>query len=233
MKIIVIADIHGRDLWKKQVEEEADLYIFLGDYFDSFNIKGEDQIKNFLEIKEFYENNKDKVILLAGNHCLSEDTEVLTEDGFKTIQDYNDKPNKIATYNNLSGDIEYQIPSNIIFKDYEGEMYLFESQNVNMLMTPEHRILGELKNGTNNNYIFKKAKDFNLDSKSILKIPVAGNNKNDDYNISDDEINLVAWILSDGSLRKGIRGTSYAIYQSKEDNIEIIENLLNKLNIKF
>ena len=233
MKIVVIADIHGRNLWKKQVEENADLYIFLGDYFDSFNIKGEDQIKNFLEIKEFYENNKDKVILLAGNHCLSEDTEVLTEDGFKTIQDYNDKPNKIATYNNLSGDIEYQIPSNIIFKDYEGEMYLFESQNVNMLMTPEHRILGELKNGTNNNYIFKKAKDFNLDSKSILKIPVAGNNKNDDYNISDDEINLVAWILSDGSLRKGIRGTSYAIYQSKEDNIEIIENLLNKLNIKF
>ena len=71
MKIVVIADIHGRDLWKKQIEEDADLYIFVGDYFDSFSIKGEDQIKNFLEIKDFYENNKDKVILLTGNHDLS------------------------------------------------------------------------------------------------------------------------------------------------------------------
>ena len=44
MKIVVIADIHGRDLWKKQVEELADMYVFLGDYFDSFSIKGEDQI---------------------------------------------------------------------------------------------------------------------------------------------------------------------------------------------
>ena len=143
MKIVVISDIHGRDLWKKQVEEEADLYIFLGDYFDSFNIPHEIQISNFLDIKKFYEDNKDKVVLLAGNHCLSEDTEVLTEDGFKTIQDYNNNPNKIATYNNITGYIEYQYPSNIIFKDYDGEMYLFESNNVSMLMTPEHRILGE------------------------------------------------------------------------------------------
>ena len=71
MKIVVIADTHGRDLWKKQIEENADLYIFLGDYFDSPYIEGEDQIRNFLEIKDFYENNKDKVILLAGNHDLS------------------------------------------------------------------------------------------------------------------------------------------------------------------
>ena len=233
MKIVVISDVHGRDLWKKQVEEEADLYIFLGDYFDSFDIPHEIQISNFLDIKKFYEDNKDKVILLAGNHCLSEDTEVLTEDGFKTIQDYNNNPNKIATYNNITGYIEYQYPSNIIFKDYDGEMYLFESNNVSMLMTPEHRILGELQNGTNNGYIFKKAKDFNIESKSSLKIPTAGNNKNKEYDIIDDEIDLVAWILSDGSLRKGARGTSYAIHQSKENNIEIIENLLNRLNVKF
>lgn len=29
MKIIVIDDVHGGDIWKKQVEQEADLYIFL------------------------------------------------------------------------------------------------------------------------------------------------------------------------------------------------------------
>ena len=82
MKIVVIADIHGRDLWKKQVEEEADLYIFLGDYFDSFNIPHEIQISNFLDIKKFYEDNKDKVVLLAGNHCLSYITSSCACSGF-------------------------------------------------------------------------------------------------------------------------------------------------------
>ena len=33
MKIVVIADIHGRDLWKKQIEENADLYIFFRGLF--------------------------------------------------------------------------------------------------------------------------------------------------------------------------------------------------------
>ena len=87
MKIVVISDVHGRDLWKKQVEEEADLYIFLGDYFDSFDIPHEIQISNFLDIKKFYEDNKDKVILLAGHHCLSEDTEVWFTDTHEFINE--------------------------------------------------------------------------------------------------------------------------------------------------
>ena len=68
MKIVVIGDVHGRDKWKKQVQEEADLYIFIGDYWDSFDIPFEIQKENFLEIVEFYEQNPDKVVLLAGNH---------------------------------------------------------------------------------------------------------------------------------------------------------------------
>lgn len=233
MKIIVISDTHGRDLWKDQVKEPADMYIFIGDYFDSFDIDGQTQIDNFKDILTFYQENKDKVVLLAGNHCLSEDTEVLTEKGFKTIQDYIENPCEIATYNTSNGNIEYQKPTDVIYKDYEGEMYSFRSQNVDMLVTPEHRVLGELKNGTEKGYTFKKAKDFNIKSKSVLKIPVAGNNINPDYDILDQEIELVAWVLSDGSLKKGVRGTSYGIYQSKEDNIEIIQNILNELNVKF
>ena len=51
MKTIVIGDIHGRDVWKKIVEHEnADKVIFIGDYFDSFDIPSSDQINNFLDI---------------------------------------------------------------------------------------------------------------------------------------------------------------------------------------
>jgi len=40
MKTIILGDTHGRDLWKQivEIENDADRIIFLGDYFDSFDI---------------------------------------------------------------------------------------------------------------------------------------------------------------------------------------------------
>lgn len=70
MKIVAIGDIHGRDYWKQIIEQEqdADIFVFVGDYFDSFTIKGPDQINNFLDIVEFKKQSKVPVILLIGNH---------------------------------------------------------------------------------------------------------------------------------------------------------------------
>jgi hypothetical protein len=69
MKTIVIGDIHGRDVWKKIVEHEnADRVIFIGDYFDSFNIPHPDQMINFLDIIEYKKSSGKKVIMLIGNH---------------------------------------------------------------------------------------------------------------------------------------------------------------------
>ena len=75
MKIICIGDIHGRSIWKQIVEkEDADKVIFLGDYFDSWDVPGIDQIHNFKEIIEYKEtaftndHKKVNVVLLIGNH---------------------------------------------------------------------------------------------------------------------------------------------------------------------
>ena len=47
-KTIIIGDVHGRDQWKQIVaqEKDADTVIFLGDYFDSFNISAVEQMHN-------------------------------------------------------------------------------------------------------------------------------------------------------------------------------------------
>jgi hypothetical protein len=70
MKLVAIGDIHGRDYWKQIIDQEqdADMFVFVGDYFDSFTIKGADQINNFLDIIEFKKQSKVPVILLIGNH---------------------------------------------------------------------------------------------------------------------------------------------------------------------
>lgn len=75
MKTTVIGDIHGRSVWKQIVQKEnADKVIFVGDYFDSWDVPGIDQIHNFKEIIEYKEtaftddHRKVDVILLIGNH---------------------------------------------------------------------------------------------------------------------------------------------------------------------
>lgn len=68
-KIISIGDTHGKDTWKKIVaKEEFDKIIFIGDFFDSFDIKGDVQIENFKDIIQYKKDNMDKVVLLIGNH---------------------------------------------------------------------------------------------------------------------------------------------------------------------
>lgn len=70
-KLIVIGDIHGRDIWKEIVKNNPDAtkFIFMGDYFDSFDVPYEEQKKNFEDIISFKKENLEKVTLLIGNHC--------------------------------------------------------------------------------------------------------------------------------------------------------------------
>jgi predicted MPP superfamily phosphohydrolase len=69
MKTVVIGDVHGRSLWKLIINQEnPDRVIFIGDYFDSFDIKGEEQLNNFLDIIEYKKSSDKEVIMLIGNH---------------------------------------------------------------------------------------------------------------------------------------------------------------------
>jgi len=70
VKTIVIGDIHGCSLWKliTNQEQDADRIIFIGDYFDSFDISGVEQIQNFKEIIEYKKTSGKEVIMLVGNH---------------------------------------------------------------------------------------------------------------------------------------------------------------------
>lgn len=72
--ILCIGDIHGRNFWKEAVEKSIDKVekiIFLGDYLDPYPWEGitrKEAIANFQEIIDFKKENKDKVVLLLGNH---------------------------------------------------------------------------------------------------------------------------------------------------------------------
>lgn len=74
METIYIGDIHGRNSWKQIVKDHSNIdnIVFVGDYFDSYNISGIDQLNNIKDIVDFKKqqelNPEQKVYLLIGNH---------------------------------------------------------------------------------------------------------------------------------------------------------------------
>jgi predicted MPP superfamily phosphohydrolase len=69
MRTIVLGDTHGRSVWKLIVNmEKPDRVIFIGDYFDSYDLTAVEQMHNFNEIIEYKESSKAEVVLLIGNH---------------------------------------------------------------------------------------------------------------------------------------------------------------------
>jgi predicted phosphodiesterase len=76
MENLYIGDIHGERGWEKVVEAHpnADNIVFVGDYFDSFTVKGVEQLWNVENILRFKKEREldptKKVYLLMGNHDL-------------------------------------------------------------------------------------------------------------------------------------------------------------------
>lgn len=124
MKIVAIGDIHGLDIWKKIIEAnlDADLFIFLADYFDSFDesLTPTIQINNYLEIINFKKENMDKCILLIGNHdfhymsgCIG------AYGGFN-----------MTTYTNVHSLLMEHLRENLLQVAYEHSNYLFTHAGV-------------------------------------------------------------------------------------------------------
>ena len=90
-KVTIIGDIHGLDVWKQIITDnpDSDLFIFMGDYFDSFHISITEQVNNFFDILQFKQSNPDKVVILIGNHDFHyTDYNSGTYSGFNTILYY-------------------------------------------------------------------------------------------------------------------------------------------------
>ena len=81
IKILTIGDLHGRTNWfkfadismvydKPNLPLDYDMYIWTGDYCDSFTESNMNILDNLKKLVEFKTNYPDNVILLLGNHDL-------------------------------------------------------------------------------------------------------------------------------------------------------------------
>lgn len=73
------------------------------------------------------------------SECYDSNTEILTNSGWKFFKDLN-YTDKVCT---LTKDkfVEYHIPDKIIYDNYSGEMYKFKTKTIDLLVTPNHRMV--------------------------------------------------------------------------------------------
>jgi thymidylate synthase ThyX len=71
--------------------------------------------------------------------CYDDETEVLTTEGWKPWPKV-DGSEVFGTFNPVTGELEYQQATEVFHADYKGPMYHVRSEQVDLLVTPNHRM---------------------------------------------------------------------------------------------
>ncbi|QTA84562.1 anaerobic ribonucleoside-triphosphate reductase [Desulfonema magnum] len=197
--------------------------------YDSLNYK---EVKQAMQEFVFNANIPTRV----GFQCMSEDTEILTPDGWIGYEDI-DVGQIIKTFNVTTGEIEDLPVKKMFSKHYEGEMYNLKNRIQDQLISPGHRVVRKIFN-TDDRFVLEEIEKV-LEYKSPVIIPITGKNCNPPKNISGEEIKLLAWIIAEGSKESYIKhrhSHRITIYQSQiasPENYEEIIGLLDKCGCEY
>lgn len=183
--------------------------------------------------------------------CFSDDTEILTENGWRSL--YNIKnSDMVASVNIESKEIEFQQVSKIHQYDYNGDVFHYAiSGGIDLIVTPNHRMVyrkrnrkdGRLKTASSltwtDEWFIEEAQKID---RYWYSIPTFGvwNGKRTDINIGDFTFSpdqflpFFGWLLSDGCITTYGNGRpSISISQKKKKNMDTIRSALKVLGVKY
>ncbi len=171
----------------------------------------------------------------VGFQCISQDTEILTPSGWKNYQEVK-KGDTITTFNLKTKALENKKVSYVFKKRYQGIMYSLCNRIQNQLISPKHRVVR--RKFYAEEYSLEPIEEV-MKLKSPFIVPIAGENIKPDAKLSDEQIRLMAWIISEGTIEKKSKyRSSYrvSIYQSKaknRKNYKQIVDLLKYFKFKY
>ena len=190
--------------------------------------------------KESYVGNVNPIGIRS---CFSEDTEILTDDGWKLFKDLT-KDDKILTLGE-NDYIKYHKPTEIIKERYEGELIEFKNSKIDLLVTPNHKMYVKKRGKKNFDQVsafenirwersnMKKDARWNGSEKKYFYLPKVKNNKFGDIK----KINMDVWLeffgyyITEGCvyLRKRVRNVKGKNYNTLDYNILIAQDKKNEL----
>jgi len=193
--------------------------------------------KDNLSYKELKQNIQRLIFNLnfpsrSGYQCVTEDTLILTKDGWKGIDEVTE--GQLAwTINPETKELELLPIEKVVRYFYSGPVYHLYNKRSDQLVVPEHRVLHYPY--YSKKLVFTEAKDLAKRKAKIL-VPAKGELSIPDYPISDLELRLWAWVLSEGSIEERKNGMDkIVIGQSTKhlENINRIRGILRDLGYKW
>ena len=184
--------------------------------------------------------------LQTGDKCFSEDTDLLTETGWKNIKDVT-LDDKIATLNPETNVFEYLTPVALHKIPYIGYMYTINTPQVNTCVTPYHNNFVQRRNSDhfelikaencfNRRISFKKDGVWNGKAVDTFTFPGLPNVKGFEDPLTIDMASylvLLGMFLSEGSCvwNEKHRNYNVNIVQLKPDGVLALKAAENKYNI--
>jgi hypothetical protein len=163
--------------------------------------------------------------VMAMGHCFSDDTEILTENGWLTY-DKLEVGAKALTFNVEKEIAEWQpIEAKYVHKNQYSEMLNVQNRMVDFCVTPEHRVIHKVSQALP----WRESKACEAMEFSQITIPVSASSGLQDVAISDDWIRLMGWLISEGHFRYN---GAVQLFQNVGKH-KIIKTILERLSIPF
>lgn len=163
--------------------------------------------------------------------CLSEDTEILTRDGFKGI-DTLSKGDYVASYSPNDRSICWQKPLRKVVKKYKGDMVHFVGEHFEQKVSPHHRVLYERRTSSHGKSYYVETTEFaeRVANRGFnSRFPVCGSVNSAEYPISDSEISLLGWFITEGWVNRYKKYPNYYRYMIGQ-SITVYPEKCRKLN---
>jgi superfamily II DNA or RNA helicase len=166
-------------------------------------------------------------------YCLDPETEILTSEGWKTHRDL-DSIDSVLSFNKNTNEIENTpITGRIKREMYKGEsMYQINGPHLNFKVSDKHNMVVMGNSETCKNWQLQKAENVAQRS-SLFKVPVAGFGKFKGVDLSDSELKLIGWHLTDGTINKRTNALSISQSANKKYHLEQIRETIEGCGLKY
>lgn len=166
-------------------------------------------------------------------HCLTPDTEILTENGWQNMESFRNNPaNECYSYNMESGLIELVPIDDYIEQDYEGELYCNKGRRINYEVTDKHRMyVGTKRRDGSHNWGIRTADDIPTGSKFV----VAANKDGEELTVERKLFyRLLMAVQADGYLINwSSQSTQVRFHFVKERKIMRVKSLLDEIGAGY
>jgi glycosyltransferase involved in cell wall biosynthesis len=159
--------------------------------------------------------------------CVDEETEILTKKGWKKWNEVN-MESEFATVKMDTHEIEFQKPKDLVVREHSGKMVKITGRSYDTLLTPYHRTI--YSTTKDNKWNIKQAEDISL----YDRLPLNTNGIVSKDNLYTDElVELVGWIITEGSYYKKQGEERITITQYNKENNNRITHLAKQFGYAF